>query len=113
MAADLIDAFRAWLRRLGGLSTAAEPDGPIVTLREGETRLAVVHGARVVADTADITLSHAELVQRTVGKLPEGGWVGTLRKTGGEVVALNSRTFYGNQLPAPDAVQLVVHSAFR
>lgn len=113
MIAEQIDALRGWLRRLRGSSTAGEPDAPIVTLEEGETRLAVVHGTRVVADTGDITLSHAELVQRTVGTLPEGAWVGTLRKSGGVVMAINSRTFYGNQLPAPGPVLDAVRAAFR
>lgn len=92
-------------------SRAMNPDA--VELREGETRLAVVHDGRVVAQTGDITLSHAELVRRTVGTLPEGGWVGTLRKSAGAIVAMNSRTFYGNQLPAPGAVLDVVRAAFR
>ena len=105
--------LRTGLRRHGNSPAAAEPDGPRVTLHEGETRLAVVHGGRVVAETADITLSHAELVQRTVGTLPDGGWVGTLRKSAGVVVAINSRTFYGNQLPAPQPVLDVVRAAFR
>ena len=102
-----------WLRRRGNSPAFAEPDGPRVTLHEGETRLAVVHGGSVVAETADITLSHAELVQRTVGSLPEGGWVGTVRKSGGVVMAINSRTFYGNQLPAPGSVLEAVRAAFR
>jgi hypothetical protein len=68
----------------------------VSALRDGETRLAIVRDGTVIAHTADITLSHAEFVRRTCGTLPDGAWVGTIRKTGGRVLALNSRTFYGN-----------------
>ncbi|HEX2078787.1 MAG TPA: hypothetical protein VHG08_13785 [Longimicrobium sp.] len=99
--------------RRGAAAGPSAAGGDATVLREGETRLAVVHGGRIVAQTADITLSHAELVQRTVGALPEGAWVGTLRKSAGVVVAMNSRTFYGNQLPAPAPVLDAVRAAFR
>lgn len=105
--------FPKWLNHRDRSSDGGERARGVVTLREGETRLAVVHAGRVVAETADITLSHAELVQRTVGTLPEGGWVGTVRKSGGAVLAINSRTFYGNQLPAPEPVLAAVRAAFR
>jgi hypothetical protein len=39
--------------------------------------------------------------------------VGTIRKAGGVVMALNSRTFYGNQVPAPQSVIDAVRVAFR
>jgi hypothetical protein len=83
-----------------------------ITLRDGETRLAIVQDGSIVAQTADITLSHAEFVRRTCGTLPEGAWVGTIRKTGKRVLALNSRTFYGNQLPAPQPVLDLVQATF-
>jgi hypothetical protein len=88
-----------------------EPSG--TTLRDGETRLAIVRQGSVIAQTADITLSHAEFVRRTCGTLPEGAWVGTIRKVGRQVLALNSRTFYGNQLPAPQHVLDTVRGTFR
>ncbi len=63
--------------------------------------VAVVKDGKVTVHTWDIALSHAEFVRRTLGALPDGAWVGTIRKTGGETMPFNSRTFYGNQLPAP------------
>jgi hypothetical protein len=72
----------------------------------------VVLGGKVLAQTSDVSLSHAEFVRRALGSLPVGAWVGTVRKSGGEVVALNSRTFYGNQLPAPQVVADAVRAEF-
>ncbi len=81
-------------------------------LRDGDSLLISVREGAIIAQTFDIALSHAEFVKRSLGSLPEGAWVGTLRKTGREVWALNSKTFYGNQLPAPQAVQDTVRAAF-
>ena len=95
---DLIDRVR-------GTSTTRR-------LRDGDTLLASVKGDRVVAHTFDVALSHAEFIRREFGSLPEGAWVGTIRKVGRQVVAINSKTFYGNQLPAEQWVQDAVRSAF-
>jgi hypothetical protein len=84
-----------------------------VSLQNGDTLLAIVKDGRVIAHTRDIALSHAEFVRRTVGELPVGAWVGTVRKADGEVIPFNSRTFYGNQLPAPDHVVAAVRAMFR
>jgi hypothetical protein len=67
---------------------------------------------KVRVHTSDVSLSHAEFVRRTFGNLPSGAWVGTVRKSGGEVVAMNSRTFYQNQLPAPQAVVDAIRAEF-
>ena len=85
----------------------------IITLREGDTLLAIAQAGQVVHYTPDIALSHAEFVRRAIGELPAGAWIGTIRKTAGEVNAFNSRTFYGNQLPAPVEVLAAVQSTFR
>jgi hypothetical protein len=82
-------------------------------LREGDTLLASVQSGTIIAQTFDVALSHAEFVKRSLGRLPEGAWVGTIRKAGRQVVAINSKTFYGNQLPAPQPVQDAVRAAFR
>jgi|GEM_PF-1115539 len=82
-------------------------------LRDGDSLLVSVRGNTILAHTFDIALSHAEFVRRSLGTLPEGAWVGTIRKTGRQVIALNSKTFYGNQLPAPQSVQDAIRSAFR
>jgi hypothetical protein len=84
-----------------------------IALRDGDALLAIVKDGAIAAHTRDIALSHAEFVRRTLGTLPAGVWVGTIRKTDGEVMPFNSRTFYGNQLPAPEAVVAAVRAVFR
>lgn len=81
-------------------------------LRNGDMLLASVMNGALIAQTFDISLSHAEFVKRELGSLPEGAWVGTIRKNAGRVVAVNSKTFYGNQLPAPQEVQDATKSSF-
>ena len=82
-------------------------------LRDGDTLLASVKDGELIAHTFDVVLSHAEFVKRSLGSLPDGAWVGTIRKSGRQVIAVNSRTFYGNQLPAPQTVLDVVKKHFR
>lgn len=84
-----------------------------IQLRDGDSLLAIVQGGKVVAHTWDIALSHAEFVRRSFGALPEGAWVGTLCKTDGQVRPFNSRTFYGNQMPAPSEVVDAIRTMFR
>jgi len=84
----------------------------LVQLRDGDTLLAIVKDGKVTAHTRDIALSHAEFVRRTFGALPDGAWVGTIRKADGDVMPFNSRTFYGNQLPAPREVVDAVRAMF-
>ena len=83
-----------------------------VQLRNGDTLLAIVSDGSVVHHTRDVALSHAEFVKRTVGTLPPGAWVGTIRKASDEVMAVNSRTFYGNQLPPSQEVIDAVRAVF-
>jgi hypothetical protein len=84
-----------------------------VSLQNGASLLAIVKDGRVAAHTRDIALSHAEFVRRTVGELPKGAWVGTIRKADGVVTPFNSRTFCGNQLPAPEEVVAAVRAMFQ
>ena len=84
-----------------------------VSLQDGDALLVIVKDGEVTVHTWDIALSHAEFVRRTLGELPEGAWVGTIRKAAGEVTPFNSRTFYGNQLPAPEHVVAAVRAKFR
>jgi hypothetical protein len=105
----LFSRFGRWLRDAAGQPSL---DGT-VKLREGDTLLASVKDGVVIAHTFDVALSHAEFVRRYLGVLPEGGWVGTIRKFGPAVIAVNSRTFYGNQLPAPQTVIDAVRTKFR
>ncbi len=83
-----------------------------VQLRDGDTLLAIVKADKEIVHTWDIALSHAEFVRRTMGELPAGAWVGTVRKADGEVMPFNSRTFYGNQLPASQDVVDAVRAKF-
>jgi hypothetical protein len=58
-------------------------------------------------------MPHVEFVRRSVGKLPEGAWVGTISKIDGEIAAISSKSFYGYQLPAPEWVYRTVKAAFK
>jgi hypothetical protein len=94
------------------VATASGASGRIL-LGEGDAALAVVHNGRIVAQTADVTLSHAGFVQRTLGALPDGARVVTVGRHQGQINVLNSRTFHGNQLPAPQDVWDVVRAGFQ
>jgi hypothetical protein len=83
-----------------------------VEIGDGQTFLIIVQGDRVL-DYTWAMMPHVEFVRRSVGKLPEGGWVGTLSKIDGELAVISSKTFYGYQLPAPEWVLKVVRAAFR
>lgn len=85
----------------------------MVTLEEGQALLAVVKDGRIVAQTADVALSHARFVEQTLGTLPEGARVVTIGKFQGEIYAQNSRTFHGNQLPAPEHVLDAIKRIFK
>ena len=104
---NLHDAFSRFFGR-----RSADTPGAI-RLRDGDALLVSVQNGKVIAQTFDVALSHAEFVRRMLGELPDGAWVGTIRKFGRQVVAINSKTFYGNQLPAPQSVQDVVRASFR
>ena len=75
----------------------------------------IVKDGKIVMQTADIMLSHARLVEKAFGgaTLPEGAWVGTVGKLGGNINALNSQTFFGNQGAAPAAIQALLKSLFQ
>jgi len=82
-------------------------------LAEGQTFLAVVKDGEIIAKTSDIALSHAEFVRRSLGTLPDAAHVITFGKLKGEIIALNSKTFHGNQLPASQSVLDLLNSLFR
>jgi hypothetical protein len=85
---------------------------PLIELQEGDTLLAIVDKDHVT-HSSNVALSHAEFVKRSMGTLPDGAWVGTIRKFGDSIIALNSRTFFGNQLPAPQSVLDTIRGIFR
>jgi hypothetical protein len=113
--------FKGLLAKLGlgaleGLSSgAASAAAAKIAIPEGEALLVVVKDGKILKQTADIALSHARLVEQVFGTqaLPEGAWVGTVGKHGGQIAALNSRTFFQNQGPASAAIQELIRSLFR
>ena len=83
-----------------------------IEIADGQTLLIIVQGDRVV-DYTWAMMPHVEFVRRSVGKLPEGAWVGTVSKIGGDLAVISSKSFYGYQLPAPDSVMRIVKTAFK
>jgi hypothetical protein len=83
-----------------------------IEIGDGQTYLVIVQGDRVIEHTWAM-MPHVEFVRRTMGKLPNGAWVGTVSKIDGEIAVINSKTFYGYQLPAPERVALTVRTAFK
>jgi hypothetical protein len=83
-----------------------------IEIGDGQTFLVIVQGERVLEYTWAM-MPHVEFVRRTVGKLPDGAWVGTVSKIDGEIATISSKTFYGYQLPAPEWVAKTVKAAFK
>ncbi len=83
-----------------------------VAIREGYYFLIIVQGGSVTHYTPNFGLSHAEFVKRKVGVLPDGAWVGSASKNDGVLSAVNSFTYYGNQLPGPPETQKAVREKF-
>ena len=83
-----------------------------IEIREGYYFLIIVQEGKVTHSTPNFGLSHAEFVKRAVGSLPEGAWVGSATKNEGRLSAVNSFTFYQNQLPGPVATQNAVFAKF-
>ena len=69
-------------------------------LREGDVYLGVVKDGKIIAQTSNTLLPHAQFVRRTLGELPKGSEVVTFGKTKEGISVLRSRTFHGNSLPA-------------
>jgi hypothetical protein len=57
-------------------------------------------------------LGQSDFVARTLGKLFEGAEVVTISKMGGVIRALNSMTYYGNQMFASPAAQAAANGGF-
>ena len=83
-----------------------------IEIRDGLYFLIIVQNGQVSHCTANVSLSHADFVKRSVGKLPAGAWVGSATKNDGYLTAINSYTFYQNQLPASPEIQKIVHDMF-
>lgn len=83
-----------------------------IVILEGYYFLIIVQDGVVTHYTPNFGLSHADFVKRRVGTLPDGAWVGSATKNDGILSAVNSFTFYGNQLPGPPATQKAVYERF-
>lgn len=83
-----------------------------IEIGNGQTFLIIVDGDGVV-DYTWAMMPHVEFVRRTVGKLPDDAWVGTVSKINGDIGVISSKTFYGYQLPAPEWVLKIVRAAFK
>jgi hypothetical protein len=83
-----------------------------IEIGDGQTFLIIVRGDRVV-DYTWAMMPHIEFVRRTVGKLPEDAWVGTISKIDGELAVISSKTFYDVQMPAPEWVAKIVRTTFK
>ena len=70
-----------------------------IKMRDGDAILIMVKDGKVIHFTPNMSLSHAEFVNRTTRQLPAGAWVGhTASKLDGEVAAMSSKHFF--RLPA-------------
>ena len=83
-----------------------------IEIGNGQTFLIIVQGDRVI-DYTWAMMPHVEFVKRSVGKLPDGAWVGTVSKIDGEIGVISSKTFYDVQMPAPEWVAKTVKAVFK
>ena len=83
-----------------------------IEICDGLYFLIIFQNGQVSHCTANVSLSHADFVKRSDGKLPAGAWVGSVTKNDGFLTAINSYTFYQNQLPASPEIQKIVHDKF-
>jgi hypothetical protein len=83
-----------------------------IEIGDGQTFLVIVQGDRVV-DYTWAMMPHIEFVKRSVGKLAEDAWVGTISKIDRELAVISSKTFYGVQMPAPEWVAKTVRRVFK
>ena len=70
-----------------------------IEIGNGQTFLVIVQDDRVL-DYTWAMMPHIEFVKRSVGKLPEDAWVGTISKIDGELTVISSKRFYDVQMPA-------------
>jgi RHS repeat-associated protein len=77
--------------------------------------LVVVTPEGEVVTTPNLMLSHQVFAQQVLGttgtQLPAGAWVGTVGNINGQIVGINSFTFFGNQAPASAAIQTILRAA--
>lgn len=89
-----------------------QPPASRFEIQDGYYVLIIVQNDKVTHFTPNVSLSHADFVKRSVGTLPADAWVGSATKNDGYLTAINSYTFYQNQLPASPEIQRVVKEHF-
>ncbi len=87
-------------------------DAEKITMRDGDTVLVMVKDGDVIHHSWNMSLPHVEFVRRATGELPDGAWVGTVSKLGGEIMAVTSKYFFDYQLPASAEVNDAVQRTF-
>ncbi len=87
-------------------------DAEKIAMRDGDAVLVMVKDGDVIHHSWNMSLPHVEFVRRATGELPDGAWVGTISKLGGEIMAVTSKYFFDYQLPAPAEVNEAVQRAF-
>jgi RHS repeat-associated protein len=108
--------LKGGLKRLFGKveQKALEAGAEKFALAEGASFLAAVKDGEILAQTADINMSHAEFVARKFPHgTPEGTYVLTVFKEEGVVHAFTSRGVHGSALPAPQAVIDTIRRYFK
>lgn len=83
-----------------------------IEIRDGYYFLIIVQDGKVTHYTPNVSLSHADFVKRSIGTLPDGAWIGSATKNDGYLTAINSYTFYQNQLPGSPEIQEIVKNTF-
>jgi RHS repeat-associated protein len=119
LIADALDAGAITAATDATITAAAggATSATTINLAEGEAALVLTQNGNLVAQQpVGSMLSHAEFASQygalaSDGSLAPGYWVGTIGKVNGQVVAMNSMTFYGNQLPNYNAT-IALGSAF-
>ncbi len=75
--------------------------------------LAVIKDGRIIAQTRNLSLSHADFVKRELGVVPEGAEVVTIGKFRGKIEVQKSVTFHGSSLPASQEAYDAANKAFQ
>jgi hypothetical protein len=107
-----LNAAETYTENPGKQGDGAFEVGPEYKLDSDLTDKGDAKGKTLEQEKKKVRLSHADFVKRSVGTLPSAAWVSSATKNDGYLTAINSYTFYQNQLPAPPEIQCVVKEQF-
>jgi hypothetical protein len=123
VAAEVATVLTTQAPRIAKVTTAAGgaevlaneiEEGTPKVIEEGQAFIGVVKDGIVLTyRNISSMLSHAELIKRELGTLPEGARVITFGKESGEIWVLNSINFHGNQSSAPADAWEAILKAFK